>query len=199
MEKNGERISRDKIGKEIRIISLIVIVIIFIIGIYAVYNYDHTEEYMTSVLQNYGLISLFIIVFGLEFLPQVISPDYSLLLAIGLGINVPYAVLVTMIASMVGSAFAFLIGYHYGFDTIAPFFKKETLSKTLKFWDKHSRWFVLASGTIPLPIPYVPLIFGALRMKKTDFVIWGIIPRALGFILTGIVGHYGIVYIASFL
>ena len=133
----------------------------------------------------------------LEFLPQVISPDYSLLLAIGLGINIPYAVIVTMVASIIGSISSFLIGYHYGFDTIAPFFKKETLNKTLKFWNRHSKWFVLASGTLPLPIPYVPLIFGALRMKKIDFLIWGIIPRALGFILTGIAGYYGIVGLLS--
>jgi membrane protein YqaA with SNARE-associated domain len=195
----GVRVSREKIRKEIRIIILSIVLFIFVIGIYAVYNYENTEEYMTSSLENYGLISLFIIVFVLEFLPQVISPDYSLLLSIGLGMNVYHAVLITMIASIIGSTFAFLVGYHYGFDTIAPFFKKETINKTLKFWEKHSRWFVLASGTIPLPIPYVPLIFGALRMKKIDFVVWGIIPRALGFILTGIVGHYGMVYVFSFL
>jgi membrane protein YqaA with SNARE-associated domain len=186
-----EELRKQKIGKEIRITSLIIISIIFIWGIYLAINYEHTREHMALYMQDYGLLAIFIFVFIVEFLPQILSPDYSLIWAIGLGMDAYMAVVVTMIASILGSMSAFLIGYHYGFHTLAPFFKRKTVEETLKFWDKHGKWFVLAAGTVPLPIPYFPLIFGALRMDKVEFILWGVIPRTLGFILTGFFSYYG--------
>lgn len=186
-----EELRKQKIGKEIRILSLIIVSIIFLWGIYLAFTYENTHEHMASYIQNYGLIAIFIFVFLIEFLPQILSPDYGLIWAIGLGVDAYSSVVVTMIASILGSITAFMIGYHYGFHTIAPLFKRKTIEKTLKFWDKHGKWFVLAAGTVPLPIPYFPLIFGALRMDKIEFILWGVIPRTLGFILTGFFSYYG--------
>lgn len=190
----GEDINlkRKKIRREIRIINILLLAIIIILAFYSVINYSSLKQYVSFFLKDYGLLSLFIIVFIFEFFPQVMSPDYSLLLAIGLGMNTYNAVVVTMIASIIAGITAFLIGYHYGFATIAPFFKQKDIDKTLRFWDRHGKWFVLAAGVIPLPIPYFPLVFGALRMELKEFLLWGVIPRALCFILTGIVGYYGI-------
>jgi membrane protein YqaA with SNARE-associated domain len=185
-----EELKKQKIGKEIRIISLIIVSLIFIWGIYLAINYEETEHYIEDNIQNYGMLALFIFVFIIELLPQVLSPDFSLIWAIGLGMDAYLAVIVTIIASIIGSISAFLIGYHYGFHTIAPFFKQKTVEETLRFWHKYGKWFVLAAGTIPLPIPYYPLFFGALRMKKMEFVLWGIIPRSIGFIVTGLLSYY---------
>lgn len=182
---------KEKIRKEIRIASIVLLMIIVTISIFLVWNYEETRQYMANNIVNYGLLSIFIFVLVIEFLPQLLSPDFILLWGIGFGINVYSAVIVTMVASIIGSLMSFLLGYHYGFHTIAPFFKEKTVDKTVKFWNKHGKWFVLAAGTLPLPIPYFPLLFGALRMKKMQFILWGIIPRTLGFIATGIVGYYG--------
>jgi len=188
---------RKKIRKEIRIASIILLMIIIMVSIYLIWNYEKTSEYMTNNIINYGLIAIFIFVLIIEFLPQLLSPDFILLWGIGFGVNIYSAVLVTMVASIIGSMTAFLIGYHYGFHAIAPFFKEKTVNRTVKFWNKHGKWFVLAAGTLPLPIPYFPLIFGALRMNKLQFILWGIIPRTLGFIATGLLGYYGIYGILS--
>ncbi len=182
---------KERIRKEIRVMSIALLAIIVIISIYFVWNYGETRQYMANNIINYGLLALFVFVLLIEFLPQLLSPDFVLLWGISLGINVYSAVIVTMVASIIGSMVAFLVGYHYGFHAIAPFFKEKTVNKTVKFWNKYGKWFVIAAGTIPLPIPYFPLIFGALRMKKRQFILWGIIPRTLGFIATGIVGYYG--------
>lgn len=182
----------NNIRKEIRIINIVIFTIIILIAAYSILNYSILKNYIISFLNNYGLLSLFIIVFVFEFFPQVMSPDYSLLLAIGLGMDVYNAIIIAMIASVIAGVSAFLIGYHYGFATIAPFFRQKDLDKTLKFWDAHGKWFVLAAGVIPLPIPYFPLIFGALRMELKEFLLWGVIPRMLCFIPTGIIGYYGI-------
>ncbi len=189
MKERGKKLPKEKIGKFMRIFNLFIVFIIFIIGLYAFMNYVETVEYFSKNIGNYGLSFLFISVFLLDFLPQVISPDFTLLLALGIGMNIYSAVIITIVASSLGSALAFLVGYHYGFKTIAPLFKQEDLDKTLKFWGKHGKWFVLASATLPIPIPYFPLIFGALRMKKSVFIIWGIIPRAIGFIVTGALSY----------
>lgn len=182
---------KEKIRKEIRIASIILLMFIVTVSIFLVWNYEETRQYMANNIVNYGLLSIFIFVLVIEFLPQLLSPDFILLWGIGFGINVYSAVIVTMVASAIGSLMSFLLGYHYGFHTIAPFFKEKTVDKTVKFWNKHGKWFVLAAGTLPLPIPYFPLLFGALRMQKMQFILWGIIPRTLGFIATGIVGYYG--------
>lgn len=188
---------REKIRKEIRIASVILLMIVVIISIYLVWNYDETSEYMAKNIINYGLLAIFGFVLIIEFLPQLLSPDFVLLWGMSFGLNIYSVVIVTMIASIIGSMTAFLIGYHYGFHAIAPFFKEKTVNKTVNFWNKHGKWFVLAAGTLPLPIPYFPLIFGALRMSKMQFILWGVIPRTLGFIATGILGYYGLYAILS--
>jgi len=74
-----EELKKQKIGKEIRFLSLIIISIIFLWGIYLAVTYKNTQEYMASYIQNYGLIAIFIFVFLIEFLPQILSPDYGLM------------------------------------------------------------------------------------------------------------------------
>lgn len=178
-------------GKEwVAIFDIAIISLMLAATVYTIFNYEDMMNLASVDIQYYGLWALFLLVFLFEFLPQIISPDYTLLLSIGLGINIYSAVIVTIIASTVGSWLAFMVGYHCGFGVIAPFFTEDKLNKILKFWRKHGKWFVLAAGTIPLPVPYIPIVFGALRMRKKDFILWGLIPRAIGFIATGIVGYY---------
>lgn len=175
--------------RDVKIFDVVVISLIVAASIYCLINYKEIMSYAFEDITYDGLWALFIFTFLFEFLPQAISPDYLLLLAMVAGINIYSAVLITIIASSIGSGLAFIIGYHYGFRVVAPFFNKKKLDKMLKVWNKHGKWFVLVSATIPLPVPYIPVIFGALRMKKIDFILWGIIPRAIGFIVTGIVGY----------
>jgi len=179
-----------RIRRTVKTFDLLIVLFVVIAGIYLVFHHDKIQGYATNDIQYYGFWALFIFTFLFEFLPQIISPDYSLLLAIGMGINIPLAVFVTIIASSIGSWLAFIIGYHYGFKIIAPFFEEKKLDKIVGFWNKRGKWFVLAAGTVPLPVPYIPVVFGALRMRKRDFIFWGIIPRAIGFIATGIVGYF---------
>jgi membrane-associated protein len=197
MAKTSEKhVNRFRRG--IKIFDIIIISLIVAASIYLTLNYNNITTYAISDMRYYGLWALFVFTFLFEFLPQLISPDYLLLLAFGLGINVYSAVLITIIASMLGSWLAFLIGYHYGFGVVAPLFEENQLKKILKFWKKHGKWFVFFSGTVPLPIPYIPVVFGALRMRKRDFILWGIIPRAIGFIVTGVVAYYWLGWIIRF-
>jgi membrane protein YqaA with SNARE-associated domain len=185
-----KRFAKMDLKKSVRIFDLIIISLIIAASIYLILDYKEVMANASEDIEHYGLWALFIFTFLFEFLPQFISPDYSLLLAIGIGVNAYSVVIVTIVASAVGSWLAFLIGYYYGFGVIAQFFSEYQLSRILRVWGKHGKWFVLAAGTVPLPIPYIPVIFGALRMSKKDFILWGIIPRLIGFIITGIVGYY---------
>jgi len=182
----------------IRIFDFFVIVLIGVLGVYFIWNYDYVVSNAFVEIEYYGLWALFIFTFLFEFLPQFISPDYSLLLAIGLGMNIYYSVLVTIVASAIGSWLAFEVGYHYGFRVVAPLFSENRLNKILASWDRYGKWFVLAAGVIPLPISYIPVVFGALRMERKDFLFWGIIPRAIGFIATGVVGYFWLSWLMGF-
>lgn len=177
-------------AKNIRRFDVIIILFIFGLSAFLIANYKQVNDFAIGDIEYYGLWALFAVTFLFEFFPQFISPDYSLIFSIALGINVYSAVIVTIIASSIGSWLAFIIGYNHGFRFVAQFFSEKKLTKMIGFWRKYGKWFVLASGTIPLPVPYIPLIFGALKMKKKDFILWGIIPRAIGFIATGIVAYF---------
>lgn len=191
--------SKRNLKRGIKIFDVIIISLMLAGSIYLILNYEKTATNAIAGIGYYGLSALFIFTFLFEIIPQFISPDYILLFSIGLGINTYQAVFVTLVASVLGSWLAFLIGYHYGFGAISPLFSEKKLNRILRFWCKHGKWYVLLSGTIPLPIPFIPVIFGALRMSKRDFLLWGIVPRAIGFIATGIVGYYWLGWIINLL
>ncbi len=189
------KINPQKIKKEIHVIEIILIGIIFVLGLIVIFNYQAVKQIVIDNLLSYGFLAIFILVFLFEFLPQVLSPDYVVLASISVGLNIYLIVLYAIMGSIIGSLLGYYIGYRHGFKLVSAMIKKESLDRVLRGWDKHGKWFVLVSATAPLPVPYFPLVFGALRMSLKDFLLWGVLPRALGLIVTGWIGYYGFIQI----
>lgn len=184
---------KNSLRTRIEIFDWIVLGIFILLTIYFLFNYETLKNYLANDVQGYGILALFVIVFLLELLPQILSPDYPLMLAIAGGANIFSATLATMAASLIGSLLGFFIGHRYGFKFVDLVTNDKTLKKITSFWDKHGKIFVLASAVLPLPIPYYPVIFGALGMKLKSFVLWGVIPRIIGFIATALLAYYGVI------
>ncbi|MBI3334853.1 VTT domain-containing protein [Candidatus Pacearchaeota archaeon] len=137
-------------------------------------------------LQTYGVLAFFLISLVLEFVPQYISPHIIIFSSPLFNINLFVVLLVTLIGSALGSSLGFAVGRLYGLHFAASLFSTKTLTKIIHAMNEHGRWYVLIAALSPLP--FIPLIFGALHFSRRNFFWFGLIPRMLGLcVIAGIV------------
>ncbi len=186
----------EKKRKRIEIIDIIVILLILGLSIFILIKYNLFNEKLSEEVIKYGLFGVFIMAFLFEMFPQLLHPFLGVILATGIGINVFLATFVAILGSLAGSLAGFEIGRRYGFNFICPLFSIRFMKKILYFWDGYGNIFVLISAI--LPVPYVPLVFGSLGMKRRMFLFYGVIPRTLIFIALGLLLRFGINIIGNF-
>ena len=120
---------------------------------------------------------MFFFAFILDLLPQIISPFLIIAVAIASGFNLTFVLTVVILGSVLGSTLGFYLGKKYGLRVIAPLFSPKILQKIFNFSEKNGKFVLLLSHFTPLP--YVPLIFGALEIRKRDFALYGILLRVI--------------------
>lgn len=179
-----------KLKRRMQIIDVILALIIVGFMIFSLINYNNLKQQMTQEVEISGLVGVFILTFFLEFIPQIMNPILGVLAALTAQINVHFVVLTAVIASFMGSVLGFWIGKKYGSKYVYALFERKTILKIHNFWEKYGKWFVLVSAVTP--VPYVPMIFGALHMKWKDFALYGLLPRILNFAVPGYAFYYGI-------
>jgi uncharacterized membrane protein YdjX (TVP38/TMEM64 family) len=175
--------------KKVEIVDILIALIIVALFILSLFSYSFYKEELNETIILYGSIGLFVSVVFLELVPQFLSPYLSLLVSIP-SLGVEKAIIISVLASIVGCILGFEVGRKYGWRFICPFFEEKTLRKILNFWGRYGKWFVLAAAFTPLPD--VPLIYGALGMSRRDFIIYGVITKAISFILIGYAAYYGL-------
>lgn len=178
-----------KIRRRARVAAIAVFILLVVFALFSYFNYKEIQSGAATGAKNYGLIFVFIAVFLFELIPQIFNAILGVIAASVAGINIHLALITAIIASILGSYLGFKLGKKYGFHLVWAFLEKETIIKTLKFWDKYGKVIVLLGALEPLP--YFPLVFGALHMKTKDFILWGMIPRAIGLIALGYGFYFG--------
>ncbi len=192
-EKEKQELSRyynPQIRREVEILDTLLALILVVFFVIVLLNYKFFETVAQKEILLYGWIGLIIISFVLELLPQLFDPGYAIFIAMAVGMTLVSSTIFLIIGSVIGSALGYEIGKKYGIRFIYPLFERKTLEKTINFWKKYGKYIVFVGALLPLP--YFPLIFGALGMKRKEFWIWGIIPRAISFVLFAIFIYYGI-------
>jgi len=182
-------ISNIKRRKKVQILDVLISLILIVLCVISLLNYNFFKTRFIVELMVYGGLGLFLTSFFLEFFPQVLNPFILVFVGISLSMNVHFVILLAILGSVAGSIFGFEVGKKHGWRFIYPLFTEITLTKTLKFWNKHGRWFVLVSAITPLP--YFPLVFGALNMPRKDFFLFGILTRVLGLLVAGYAYYFG--------
>lgn len=177
-------------ARKIKEIDIFILLIILAISIWGIVEYNFLNEGIAQEIQEYGLIALFFFTALLEFIPQIMHPFAGVILATGVGVSLTSATFIASIASVCGSILGFEVGKKYGFGFVCPLFKEKVLRKTLALWDKYGREFVLVSAITPLP--FLPLIFGALGLKRKYMIIYGIVPRVIGYVILAWMYYYGL-------
>ncbi len=172
----------------LRISGFTAVIAVFLLFALSVIYYSTLKGEINETIQSYGLIAILISSFILEFIPQFISPHLLILAGSFAEINIILLLFVIMISSTFGSVFGFIIGRKYGMIFVQQAFDSFTIKKIIKEINKRGRWFVFLSAISPLP--YFPIIFGSLNLSGKNFLLYGVVPRLLSFIVLAFFSYY---------
>lgn len=150
-------------------------------------NADYLKVSLDNALQVYGGVGIFVLSFVLDAIPQYISPHIALFSAALLKINMIVGFLLVAIGSTLGSLTGFFIGGLVRKPVVVDFVGRKKYKQIERFLNEGGKWFVTVAAVSPLP--YVPLVLGALRMKKHKFLLYGVIPRLLGFLVMLVIAY----------
>ncbi|MBI2004458.1 VTT domain-containing protein [Candidatus Pacearchaeota archaeon] len=178
-----------KLKRKIEIIGILVSIIIAAISIVSLLFYGFYKEKITEGILTSGKILMFLSIFFLEFIPQMLSSHFPLVVSIISGINFSEAVIIAVFASLISTLLAFELGKKFGWKFVCSLFEPKKLIKITNFWNKYGKWVVFVSAFTPLP--YFPLVFGALQMSRKKMWLFGIIPRIISFVLLGYLVYLG--------
>lgn len=167
------------------IIALVIVFSLFFITRYIFFQ----EEFLREIL-FYGLITLFIASILVELIPQFIHPYFLIATAASVGMNIDKVVFLCVLGSLLGSIIGFEIGRKNGTRIVPIFFKEKTVKKIFEFWNNKGYLFVFIAAVSP--VPYFPIVFGSLDMSRRDFILFGLIPRAVSISLFSYLAIFGI-------
>src|SRR3989344_4558836 len=154
-----------RLSRQIEIIDVILALILVGFAIYSLLNYSAIKSQGFVGINNFGIMGLFLIIVFLEIIPQAINPVFVTWAGILSGYNISAIIVISIIASLAGSILGFWIG------------------------EKYDKLFVAVSAVTP--VPFVPLIFGALGMRWKDFIIFGLIFRIFNYLIFGYLFYFG--------
>lgn len=137
---------------------------------------------------NYGLYFLFIIVFleymNLPGLPAgIIMPAAGILIASS-EMNFITALIVSVIAGLLGSYVLYFIGYFLGKPILDKFYHKykklqPSIDKAVSYTEQHGNKGVLIARLIPVARTLISLTVGTVRMNFISFTVYSTIGIAV--------------------
>lgn len=173
---------RKKFLEVVTFMFVLFFIVLFVLSI--IYKSD-IEIFLGSNLESSGGIILLIIGFLIELIPNYLSPHIAIVNAYVLDISLRVTITYLLIGTILGSLLGFFIGKTYGVEFADDFVSREKISKIKKTMNEKGRWGVLLAALSP--VPYLPIVLGAIRLSWKNFIIFGIIPRSIGIILLGFV------------
>jgi membrane-associated protein len=139
------------------------------------------------VLETYGYVGIFIIVF-LESGILFTLPGDSLLFTAGLMVAlldmhlyvlIPLIFIATFLGGVVGYEVGVNLERLHNYAFFRKILKKENIDKTHKFFDKYGKFTVIISRFVPLARTFVPIVAGIARMHYREFIKYSLVSSAL--------------------
>ena len=163
----------------IRVAALIIAVLAIVFSLIAVFNYAFFEEKVSGGVAKYGLFGIFLFVLFLEVIPQYTVPQLGVVSGLLLGYSAISVFLASAFGAIIGSILGFFLGRRYGHELVDDLFGRKTTERIVRGINRRGKWFVTLVAVTPLP--YIPMVIGSLRMEFNKFVIYGVIPRVVGY------------------
>ena len=169
-------------------LAVILGILVFIFLIIGAINYTYIEGVVNHNVKNYGFIGIFVLSFVLDFLPQYFSPHSILLGGYLFEFNFIFVLLLVSLGSFFGSITSFFLGRNIRREVVQSIVGKKQKQGAKKLINKQGKWFVALAAISPLP--YLPLVLGSIDMDWNNFLIFGVVPRTIGFILLSLLLYY---------
>ena len=161
-----------------------VIVVILSITLYAFINRVSLNENFSYQILAYGTPALFYISIILDLIPQVLSPVIVLGTGIVAGLNPYLAIIATVLGSALGSILGFVLGKQYMYGAVDILTSKKATERLTHLTNKYGKIIVPLAAISPLP--YLPVVLGAINFSKRNFIFFGLIPRAVSIVGYGL-------------
>jgi len=168
---------RKRVKVAVKHTSILIILVAIALTLYTFTNLATINQETSSLINTYGSPALLAVSFFLDLIPQVISPVAALAVGILAGINLYYAIIATALGSAIGSIIGFTIGKKYMFDAVDIMTSKKSVNKLTHLTNKYGKIIIPIAAISPLP--YLPVVLGAINFSKRNFIIFGLIPRAI--------------------
>ncbi|MBT4166350.1 hypothetical protein HOE04_04900 [archaeon] len=185
--------SKFKPFKLLRTLSFILGLTILALFIYTIINFGFLQNQLEAGLKNqilqYGYISIFLISFLLEGLPQpFVSAIFPFITGVVLGLDFKLLLLITIAGAILSGFIAYAIGIIYGKKIAIKIAGEENYQTYHNLFKKYGK---LGMTIIALtPLPYFPILAGVFKMNLGDFIRFAVLPRIIHFLVFA--------YIASF-
>jgi len=138
-------------------------------------------EAILHYLSQYGGYFLFLVMF-LEHLNVPGTPAGIIMPAVGMLISKGYmpftnAIIISLIASVLGSITLYLIGYYFGYSLLDWLARrsertKRTMEKLFAFSERNGNKSVLLVRFVPVARTLISLVAGVARLKIKGFVLY---------------------------
>lgn len=171
-------------NKNLKNVSIFISFVLILIFFVSIFTKDYIGSFITNNIQIYGIIFIILITAFLEIIPQFIAPHLILINSQIIGFSIFFSVLAVIIGALTGALIGFYLGKRYGIDFVNSIYSKKEIRSLKEKIDKYGKWVILIAALSP--VPYIPIIFGSVDMDWKTFIIFGIIPRMLGILMTGL-------------
>ena len=140
---------------------------------------------LISFIQTVGYLGIFGIIFiETGVLVGFFFPGDTLLFSVGVlsyehYFNLPFAIIVLVLASIAGGMFGYWTGGKLGPKIFtrddSPFFKKSHVAKAEKFFHTHGSITVFIARYVPVIRTFIPTIAGVARMNYRKFFVYNLL------------------------
>lgn len=171
-----------------RLITFLVGLLVLGLMIYSLVNYSYLHNSINAefaeFVGKYGLLSVFILTFLVEISPQpFVSSIFPLLTGFILGLDPFYLFTFTILAVISSSLFAYYVGIHLGKKITIRIIGQDNYEKARSRFKRYGKAGMAILALTP--IPYFPILAGLFKMDLVDFILYGVIPRIIHFIVLG--------------
>lgn len=175
--------NKKQVKNGIRIISATITIASLILIIYTIINSHSLHQQFQDQVQLYGIPSIFVLCLFLDLLPQFLSPMAILIAGIVAGISTPLAIIIASLGSLIGSIIGFAIGKKYMYGAVRLTASESSTQKLTHLTNKYGKIIVPVAAISPLP--YLPILLGAMNFTKKNFIIYGLLSRVASLIVVG--------------
>jgi len=157
----------------------ILILLILLMTLFVTFNFNYFNELINTYVEGYGYIGILGFSFIADFLEQPIGPEVPASVGVLFGLNIFIVLLFSVIGSWISSSINFYIGKKYLHNKIHGIFEEKKDKTSIKFFRKYGKLGVALAAISPIPWVAFCWLGGAFKMKFRQFVIYGLIPRAI--------------------